>query len=174
LLCLSKCGEVRAVVQRQLASVNGAFKTLKELLDPPNAEDPARVDPEALDAIVEEFRTQRYDGQTRQLTLLVKNLSSFFDVVSNIVRMIQDFEVRPPAPSTACTSAPLMALLPHPARLHSQGISTKKRFTSKKVDKRRKHKISVWIACRSMRTDLQPIHTVLLQGHSFHDIKRTH
>lgn len=80
-------------MQKQLSSVNGAFKTLKELLDPPNADCPAEVNPEALEGIVEEFRTQRYDGHTRQLTLLVKNLSSFFDVVSNIVRMIQDFEV---------------------------------------------------------------------------------
>ena len=40
------------------------------------------------------MRACRYDGHTRQLTLLVKNLDSFFDVVSNIVRMIQDFEVR--------------------------------------------------------------------------------
>lgn len=81
-------------MQKQLSTVNGAFKTLKELLDPPNADNPAEVHKEALQAMVEEFRTQRYDGQTRQLTLLVRNLSSFFDVVSNIVRMIQDFEVR--------------------------------------------------------------------------------
>lgn len=80
-------------MQKQLSTVNGAFKTLKELLDPPNAEHPADVNKEALERMVDEFRTQRYDGHTRQLTLFVKNLSSFFDVVSNIVRMIQDFEV---------------------------------------------------------------------------------
>lgn len=89
-------------MQSQLSTVNGAFKTLKELLDPPNAENPAEVDRSALEGIVEEFRTQRYDGHTRQLTLLVKNLSSFFDVVSNIVRMIQDFEVRAMHACHAC------------------------------------------------------------------------
>ena len=52
--------------------MNGAFKTLKELLDPPNAENPADVARTALEGIVEEFRTQRCANPTRTVPLLIR------------------------------------------------------------------------------------------------------
>jgi hypothetical protein len=85
---------ILGIITAELGALNSGLRALKEAQDPANAASLMEVSQEAIDQCVADFQVMRRDNETRQLATYVKNLEGFFDVMCNIVRVHNDFEVR--------------------------------------------------------------------------------